>query len=469
MAMKVAPANSGVLTASSRVTPALPTPKNFTTGFPAAASRSFCPGFSISVVSRALQKTAKHIFDAAERAAQPAAPLAPAVFQRAIFDEADGGGEFRLVERGGDAAHGTGVAVRDVHLEDALRQFRYARHARTAAAEKNSGAQIIGEAGLFEFVRDDLKQFFQPQRHDVLQMFQDHGLEREAEFIGDADGLALGGLRDQRGTMFAFQFFRAAQWNFQAVGEVVGNMVAAHRQHASVPDNAVGINHVFRRAAADVNDQRTEFFLLAGEQRERGGDAVEDNFVHFQLCCAHETDGVLQPVRVAVDDVHVHFQTRAQHADGIGHAVLTVHKKMLAHGVNDGVLGGQVDRLRVLDDVLHIIIGNFPVGGNHGMHAAVAKAANVATSHAEIDAADLHVGHLLGLEDRRAHLLLHLFGVADFAFAHAAGQRLSQADDVDRALGILFADDDADFRRADLRPDDNVGIFKHFFSNFLRV
>src|ERR1035437_3135563 len=172
MAMKLAPANSGVFTASSKVTPALPTPKNFTTGFPTAASRSFCPGFSIIVLSRALQKTAKHIFDAAERAAQPAAPLAPAFFQRAIFNKADGGGEFRLVERGGDAAHGTGVAVCDIHLEDALGQFRDARHARTAAAEKNSGAQIIGEAGLFQFVRDDLKQFFQPQRHDVLQMFQ---------------------------------------------------------------------------------------------------------------------------------------------------------------------------------------------------------------------------------------------------------------------------------------------------------
>src|ERR1035437_10087974 len=116
MAMKLAPANSGVFTASSKVTPALPTPKNFTTGFPAAASRSFCPGFSIIVLSRALQKTAKHIFDAAERAAQSAAPLAPAVFQRAIFDEADGGGEFRLVGRGGEAAHGTRVVVRGGHL-----------------------------------------------------------------------------------------------------------------------------------------------------------------------------------------------------------------------------------------------------------------------------------------------------------------------------------------------------------------
>src|SRR5674476_529797 len=36
------------------------------------------------------------------------------------------GGKFRLVERSGDAAHGTGVAVRDVHLEDALGQPEFA-------------------------------------------------------------------------------------------------------------------------------------------------------------------------------------------------------------------------------------------------------------------------------------------------------------------------------------------------------
>ena len=83
--------------------------------------------------------------------------------------------------------------------------------------------------------------------------------------------------------MFEFQFFRAAQRHFQAVGQIVGNVVAADRQHAGVPDDAVGINDVIGRAAADVNDQRAEFLLLARQQRERRGQAVEDDFVHFQL------------------------------------------------------------------------------------------------------------------------------------------------------------------------------------------
>ena len=46
-------------------------------------------------------------------------------------------------------------------------------------------------------------------------------------------------------------------------------------------------------------------------------------------------DGVLQAVEVAVHDMHVHLQPRAQHAHRIGDAVLAVHEKMLANGVQD--------------------------------------------------------------------------------------------------------------------------------------
>jgi hypothetical protein len=83
--------------------------------------------------------------------------------------------------------------------------------------------------------------------------------------------------------VFQLQLFRAAQRHFQAVGQVVGNVVAADRQHAGVLDDAVGIDDVIGRAAADVNDQRAQFLLLVRQQRERRGEAVEHNFVHFQL------------------------------------------------------------------------------------------------------------------------------------------------------------------------------------------
>ena len=328
--------------------------------------------------------------------------------ERAEFDQADGGDEFRLVERGFEAADGIGLAEGDGHLQDLLGELGDVRDARAAAAEKNARAQIIEQPGLLQILRDELEDFLQPQRHDALQMLEVDGLERQAEFVGDGDGLAFDFLVQQRGAVFELELFRAAQRHFQAVGQVVGNMVAADRQHAGVLDDAVGIDDVIGRAAADVNDQRAEFLLLVGQQRERRGEAVEDDFVHLQLQAFDEADGVLQAVGVAVDDVNVHFQPRAEHADGIGDAVLAVHEKMLADGVDDVVFRGQIDRLGVLDHVLHVVLGNFAVGGNHRMHAAIVEAADVAAGHAEINVADFHVGHLLGLDDGVAHVLLGL-------------------------------------------------------------
>ena len=97
--------------------------------------------------------------------------------------------------------------------------------------------------------------------------------------------------------------------------------------------------------------------------------------------------------------------------------------------------GGQVDGLGVLDHVLHVVFGDLAVGGDDRMHAAIVEAADVAAGDAEIDAADFHIGHLLGLDDGVAHVLLGQRRVGDFALAHAARARLAEADDVQRAVG----------------------------------
>jgi hypothetical protein len=77
-----------------------------------------------------------------------------------------------------------------------------------------------------------------------------------------------------------------AQRDFQTVSQVVGNVIPAHRQHAGVLDDAVGINDVLGRAAAEVDDQRAEFLLLVGEQRQGRGQSGKDDFIHFQLQAA---------------------------------------------------------------------------------------------------------------------------------------------------------------------------------------
>ncbi len=75
----------------------------------------------------------------------------------------------------------------------------------------------------------------------------------------------------------------------------------------------------------------------------------------------------------------------------------------------------------------------------------IIEAANVAAGHAEIDAADFDVGHLLGFDDRQAHVFLHHRSVRDLALAHTAGAALAKADDIQGTGGIDLADGRADF------------------------
>src|SRR6266850_1691003 len=103
---------------------------------------------------------------------------------------------------------------------------------------------------------------------------------------------------------------------------------------------------------------------------------------------------------------------------------------MLANGMNDVVLRGQVDGLRVFDDVLDILLGDFTIRGDDGMDATIIKATQMATGNTEVNATDLDVGHLLGFNDGVTDVFLGHLGIGDLTFANASGACLAKADDV---------------------------------------
>ncbi len=108
--------------------------------------------------------------------------------------------------------------------------------------------------------------------------------------------LALGGLVEKAGAVFDLELLGAAERHLQAVGQVVGHMIAANRQHPGVLDDPVGIDDVVGRSAADVDDQRAEFLLLVRQQSKRGGQAVEHDVIHLQLQPLDGANRILQPV-----------------------------------------------------------------------------------------------------------------------------------------------------------------------------
>src|SRR3989442_4408242 len=171
-----------------------------------------------------------------------------------------------------------------------------------------------------------------------------------------------------------------------------------------------------------------------------------------------------------MNDVHIHFHLRAEHADRILDAVLTVHVEVLADDVDHVILRRQIDGLGVLDHVLHVLVGDFAVGGHDRMHAPVVETAQVPAAHPEVYAANFHVRHLLGFDDGVPNVLAGEGSIDNLRFAHAARTRLADPDDAESGrVGIDFAHHGTNFRGADLQADDDRRWGKHVFFCWVRI
>lgn len=83
-----------------------------------------------------------------------------------------------------------------------------------------------------------------------------------AEVVGDGDGLAAGAVVEEGGAVINLELFGAAERDFEAIGQIVGYMIAADGEDAGVFNNAPGINNIFGDAAADIDNEGAEFLLL---------------------------------------------------------------------------------------------------------------------------------------------------------------------------------------------------------------
>lgn len=392
-----------------------------------------------------------------------------ALLEGAKFDEADGGGEFGLIKGGFEAADGIGSRDRDRHLKDLLGEGGDLRDARAAPTEKNARAQIIGRADLFKVASDELEDFFEPKGHDAAEVFEVDRFEGQAELVGNCESLSFDGIVHKGAAVFELELLGAAQGNFQSVSQIVGDVITANGQDAGVFDDAVHIDDVFGGTAADVNDQRAQFFVFVREQCQGGGQTGENNVVHFELKAFNSANSILEAIEISVNDMDIHLDARAQHADGIGDAVLAVHEKVLADGVDDVVLGGEVDCLGVFDDVLNIFFANFAVGGHDWMDATVIESAEVAARHAEINAPNFYIGHLLGFNDGLANVFLSNRRISDLPLANATRARLAETNNVQAVVRAQFPHDRADFGSADFEADNDGGGIKHAFSCCARI
>ena len=115
-------------------------------------------------------------------------------------------------------------------------------------------------------------------------------------------------------------------------------MIAADGEHAALFHRAIDIQNVIGRAAADIDDERAQIFLMLREHDLRGSERVEDHVFDIERQFFHATNRVLNARAHAVNDVKIGLQFLAEHADGVEHAVLSVDVIMLDDRMQERVL-----------------------------------------------------------------------------------------------------------------------------------
>src|SRR5271168_1332795 len=178
--------------------------------------------------------------------------------------------------------------------------------------------------------------------------------------------------------MQAFYFFRFAAGSAQADGEIVGEMIAAHRNRGGVTDYATREGDHFGGAAADIEQTGAKLAFILREAGFGGGERLEHGVVDADAGAIYGGDDILGGSAGGGDDVDVGLEALADYADGVANVVLRVQRKFLREDVENFAVFRQLHAAGGFDGAAHVVT----------LHVARARADGDAA--AAIDAA--HVG-----------------------------------------------------------------------------
>src|ERR1700751_401739 len=106
-------------------------------------------------------------------------------------------------------------------------------------------------------------------------------------------------------------------------------MIAADPERSALFNGSIDVKNVVGRAAADVDHERSEIFLMLSQHDLSGRESTENHVFDVERQFLDAADGVLNPRPHPVDDVKVRFQLVAEHSDRIKNSILPVDMIML--------------------------------------------------------------------------------------------------------------------------------------------
>ena len=162
----------------------------------------------------------------------------------------------------------------------------------------------------------------------------------------------------------------------QADGDVVGQVVAAERQHEGVLDVLAREHGQVGGPAAQVEQGRAELLLFLGEHGLAGGQALQHDVADVQARAVGALHQVVGGGHRAGHDVDLGLQPHAGHPDRVLDARLVVDDVLLGQHVDHLAVHRDRDRPGRVDHPLHVQRGD--LGALDGHDAAAVETGDVA-------------------------------------------------------------------------------------------
>src|SRR5437667_30565 len=250
----------------------------------------------------------------------------------------------------------------------------------------------------------------------------------------------------------ALEPFRLRNGRAQANGEIIGEVIASDRNGATVTHHASAEDKQFGGAAADVQEATAEVALVLREAGFRGSERFENCIGDEDSSLVRVGDEILGGGDGGSDEMNVHFQPLANHADGVANAVLRIHHEFVRKDMKDFAVFGQGDVASGVDGAAHVFALDVSRTLTQSDAAAAVYPAHVAAGDADERLFHWHVCNTFGFFDRAPYGTHRGIEIDDEALAQPFGLRSAEGQELHK-FAIDFSDQNASFCTADVQPN----------------
>ena len=239
-------------------------------------------------------------------------------------------------------------------------------------------------------------------------------------------------------------FARGAQQH----GDVVGDLIPRHRDHAGVTNRTACEQRKIRGATANVNQAHANLHLIRCQARRRRCERLQHQLHHVQTAAANALFDIVGSRHRTGDDVNFDLQPTTAHAKRTAHAFLPVDDVFLRQCMQHFLVVRNRYGACGFDHALHVGLGDLAVFHRH--HAAGIQTANVSAGDADVDIGHLAIGHCCSFAHGSRNRVGGGININHHALAQTERRLLAKADDIELTSGINLCDQCDDFRGADV-------------------